>query len=72
METTLFSKLFSNPHRNSSPDEVILTFRVDPNVGTHIREVLVGNTREREAVVELIEYIGTLIKKYAREKPVLM
>ncbi|MBN1571610.1 MAG: hypothetical protein JW984_00255 [Deltaproteobacteria bacterium] len=60
------------PHRDASPDEVILTFRVDDNVGTHIREVLINDAREREAVVGLIEYIGTLIEKYAGEKPVLM
>lgn len=60
------------PHRNASPDEVILTFRVNDNVGTHIREVLIGDAREREAVVSLIEYIGTLIEKYTGEKPVLM
>lgn len=60
------------PHRDASPDEVILTFRVDDNVGTHIREVLVGDAREREAVVSLIKYIGILIEKYTGEKPVLL
>ncbi|GEM_PF-1431705 len=60
------------PHRDASPDEVILTFSVNDDVGTHIREVLINDARERETVVKLIEYLGTLIEKYAGEKPVLM
>jgi hypothetical protein len=59
-------------YRDASPDEVILTFRVDDAVGTHIREVLINDAREREAVVSLIEYLGVLIEKYAGEKPVLL
>ena len=60
------------PHRDASPDEVILTFSVDDDVGTHIREVLINDSREREAVVSLVNYLGTLIEKYAGEKPVLL
>lgn len=59
-------------YRDASPDEVILTFRVDDAVGTHIREVLINDARERENVVSLINYLGVLIEKYAGEKPVLM
>lgn len=68
----MFSKFLSKPHRDASPDEVILTFTVEDTVGTHIREVLVGDAGEREAVMNLIKYLAALIKKYTGEKPVLL
>ncbi len=59
------------PHRDASPDEVILTFSVEDAEGIHIREILIGDAREREAVMNLIDYIAVLIKKYTKEIPVL-
>jgi hypothetical protein len=59
------------PNRDASPDEVILTFSVEDAEGIHIREILIGDAREREAVVNLIDYIAVLIEKYTNEIPVL-
>ena len=59
------------PHRDASPDEVILTFSVEDVEGIHIREILINDAREREAVMNLIDYIAVLIEKYTKEKPVL-
>ena len=57
--------------RPGVPDEVQYTFVLSDETRSHIVKLWVNDARKNSGIVALVDRIGVLIEKYAKQKPVL-
>jgi hypothetical protein len=57
--------------RPGLPDEVRYDFAVKDDTGVYVRWLWIGDARESEAVMNLVDYLSALIEKYTGERPVM-